>query len=97
MFFKGGISEDQQKSAQLDDDDPFKDLQNQIKKLGDFYTLNTTAEDAIFADQNVTTTVPLLSDDKLIKELMNVANEDADDGAVLDPVCPKIGDVREAL
>ena len=33
---KSGISKDQQKSAQSDVDDPFRDLQNQIEKLGDF-------------------------------------------------------------
>ena len=38
-FAKAGISKGQQKSAQLDDDDPFKDLQNQIEKLGDLYPL----------------------------------------------------------
>ena len=41
-FAKAGISNDQQNSAQLDDDDPFKDLQNQIEKLGDFYPPGTT-------------------------------------------------------
>ena len=35
-FAKAGISKGQQKSAQSDDQDPFKDLQNQIGKLGGF-------------------------------------------------------------
>ena len=33
---KARISKDEQKSAQSDDHDPFKDLQNQIKRFGDF-------------------------------------------------------------
>ena len=45
-FAKAGISKDQQKSAQSDDNDPFKDLQNQIEKLGEFYTSGTTAEES---------------------------------------------------
>ena len=103
-FAKAGISNDQQNSAQLDDDDPFKDLQNQIEKLGDFYPPGTTAEDIISADENVMSTVPLLTDEELIEEVMNAANaeyaddeEDDDGDAVLDPVCPKVSDVREAL
>ena len=32
-FAKAGISKDQQKSAQSHDNDPFRDLQNQIEKL----------------------------------------------------------------
>ena len=49
-FAKAGISKDQQKSAKSDDDDPFRDLQNQIKKLGEFYPPGTTAEDVVSAD-----------------------------------------------
>ena len=52
-FEKAGTSKDQQKSAQSDDDDPFRDLQNQIEKLGDFYPPGTTAEDVVSADKNV--------------------------------------------
>ena len=102
-FAKAGISKDQQRSAQSDDDDPFKDLQNQIEKLGDFYPTGTTVEDVISADENVMSTEPLLSDEELIEEVMNAANGDDvdeadDDGDVLsDPVCPKISDIREAL
>ena len=50
---KAGISKDQQKSAQSDDDDPFRDLQNQIEKLGEFYPPGTTAEDVVSANENV--------------------------------------------
>ena len=63
-----------------------------------------TAEDVISADENVMSTVPLLTDEELIEEVMNAANaddaddeEDDDGDAVLDPVCPKDSDVREAL
>ena len=36
-FAKAGILKDQQKSAQSVDDGPFRDLQNQIENLGEFY------------------------------------------------------------
>ena len=35
-FAKAGISKDQQKPAQSDDNDPFRDLQNHMKKRGEF-------------------------------------------------------------
>ena len=100
---EAGLSKDQQASAQPHDDDPCKDLQNQIKKLGDFYPPGTTVEDVISADQNVTSTEPLLSDEEVIEELMTAANgddgdeADDDEDVLLDPVCPKVSDIREAL
>ena len=102
-FAKTGISKDQQKSAQSDDDDPFRDLQNQIEKLGEFYPPGTTAEDVVSADENVVCTVPLLTDEELIEEMNNENGDDADNGedddddALLNPVCPKVSDIREAL
>ena len=60
-FSKAGISKDRQKSAQLDDDDPFRELQAQIKKLGYFYPPGTTAEDVNSADEKGITTEPVLS------------------------------------
>ena len=51
-FAKAGISKDQQKSAQSDDDDPLRDLQNQIEKLAEFYPPGTTAEDVVVADDS---------------------------------------------
>ena len=102
-FVKAGISEDQQKSAQSDDGDPFRDLQNQIEKLGEIYPPGTTAEDVVSADENVVCTVPLLTDEELIEEMNNENGDDADNGedddddALLNPVCPKVSDIREAL
>ena len=102
-FAKAGISKDQQKSAQLDDSDPFRDLQNQIKKLGEFYPPGSTAEDVVSADENVLCTVPLLTDEELIEEMNNEDGDDADSGegddgdALLNPVCPKVSDIWEAL
>ena len=102
-FANAGISKDQQASAQSDDDDPFKDLENQIEKLGDFYPPGTTVEGVISADQNVMSTEPLLSDEELIEEVMNAVNvndgdeADDDEDVLLDPVCPKVSDIREAL
>ena len=102
-FAKAGISIDQQKSAQPDDDDPFRDLQNQIEKLGEFYPPGTTAEDAVSADENVVRTVPLLTNEELIEEMNNENGDDADnmeddnDDALLNPFCPKVSNIREAL
>ena len=49
-------------------------------------------------------TVPLLTDEELIEEVMSAANgddaddrEDDDDDALLNLVCPKVSDIREAL
>ena len=49
-------------------------------------------------------TVPLLIGEELIEEVMNAANgddaadgEDEDDDALLNQVCPKVSDIREAL
>ena len=101
-FAKAGISKDQQISAQSDDDDPSRDLQNQIEKHGEFYPPGTTAEDDVSADKNVVCTVPLLTDEELIEEMNNENGDDADNGedddddALLNPVCPKVSDIWEA-
>ena len=48
-------------------------------------------------------TVPLLTDEELIEEMNNENGDDADNGedddddALLNPVCPKVSDIREAL
>ena len=96
-FAKEGISKDLQETTQLDDDDSFKDLQNQFKKLGDFYPPGAIVENVISAE-DVMSAVPLLTDEELIEEVMKAANvddsdneEDDDDNTVLDPVCPKVG------
>ena len=102
-FAKAVISKDQQKSAQSDDDNPFRDLQNQIEKLGGFYPPGTTAEDVVSADENVVCQVPLLTDEELIEEMDNENGDDADNGedddgdVLLNQVCPKVSDIREAL
>ena len=67
---KAGISKDQQISTQSDDGDPFRDLQNQIEKLGDFYPLGTKAEGFVSADENAMSIVSLLTDKELIEEVM---------------------------
>ena len=102
-FVKAGISKDQRKYVQSDDDHPFKDLQNQNEKLGDFYPPGTTAANVVSADKNVMSTVPLLTDEELVEGVLNAANAGAADGeedyndAALDPVFPKVSDVREAF
>ena len=104
-FAKAGILKDQQKSVQSNDDDPFRDLQNQIKKLGEFYPPGATAEDIVSTDENMVCTVPLLTDEELIEEMNNENGDDADNGkdddddddALLNPVCPKVSDILEAM
>ena len=102
-FAKAGISKDLQKSAQSNGDDPFRDLQNQIEKLVEFYPPGTTAEDAVSADESVVCTIPLLTDEELIEEMNDENGDDADneeeddDDALLNPVCPKVSYIREAL
>ena len=68
---KAGILKDQQKSAQSDDDDPFRNLQNQIKKLGGFFAPGTAAEDVASVDENVVCTASLLTDEEWIDEMNN--------------------------
>ena len=47
--------------------------------------------------------VPLLTDEELIEEMNNENGDDADNGedddddALLNPVCPKVSDIQEAL
>ena len=100
---KAGISKEQQKIAQSDDDNPFRNLQNQIKKLGEFYPPGTTAENVVSADESVVCTVPLLTDEELLEEMNNEYGDDADNGedddddALLKPVCTKVSDIREAF
>ena len=96
FFPKAGILKDQQKSAQSNDDDPFRDLQNQIKKLGEFCPPGTTSEDVVSLDENVVCTVPLLTDEELIAEMNNDNGDDADNGqdddnnALLTQFSPKL-------
>ena len=102
-FAKAGISKDQQKIALSDEDNSFRNLQNQIKKLGEFYPPGTTAENVVSADENVVCTVPSLTDEELIEEVNNEYGDDADNGedddddALLKPVCTKVSDIREAF
>ena len=105
---KAGILKDQQKFAQSDDDDPFRDLQNQIEKLGGFYAPGTAAEDVVSVDENVVCIASLLTDEEWIDEMNNRWDrweneddadngEDDDDNAQLNPVCPQNSDIWEAL
>ena len=75
-FAKVSISKEQQKSTELDDDDSFKDLQNQIEMLGDFYPTGTAVEDVTSADENLMSTVPSLTDEELIEVVMNGSSDD---------------------
>ncbi|XP_065642128.1 uncharacterized protein LOC136073819 [Hydra vulgaris] len=103
-FAKAGISEDQQKSAYSDEDnDLFKEVQNQREKLN-FYPPGTTAEDIVFANKSLISTESLLTDEQFVEEVKNAANEHHDndeedngDDNAINPVCPKISDIREAL
>ena len=60
-------------------------------------------EDAVSADENVVRTVPLLTNEELIEEMNSENGDDADnreddnDDALLNPFCPKVSHIREAL
>ena len=96
---KAGISKDQQKSAQSDGDDPFKDLLNQTEKLGKFYQVFQVQQ----LKMSFLCTVPLLTDEELTEDMNNENRDDTDDGedddddALLNPVCSKASDIWEAL
>ena len=61
------------------------------------HQIGTTAQDVISADENVSSTEPLLTDDELIHVVMNDENVDDCDDGVFDPICPKVSDVRDTL
>nr|XP_047129379.1 tigger transposable element-derived protein 4-like [Hydra vulgaris] len=74
------------------------------KKIFLFSHFCTTAEDVVFADESLISTEPLLTDEQLVKEVKNAANEhddndeeDNDDDNAIDPVYPKVSDIRETL
>ena len=85
-------------------DDPFKDFKQQKGKLGisvsGFYPTATTAAGFILAAENVLNKNPLLTAGELTYVVMNNENvddcDDNDDG-VFDPICPKVGNVWDAL
>ena len=82
---------------------PSETFKIRSKNLGYLYPPSTTAEDIVSADENVMSTVLLITDEELIEKVMNAANgDDTDDGeddddALLNPVCPKVSDIWEAL
>ena len=85
-------------------DDFSKDFTQQKGKLGisasGFYPTATTAAGFILAAENVLNKNPLLMAGELTYVVMNNENvddcDDNDDG-VFDPICPKVGNVWDAL
>ena len=69
-FEKDGISKEKQSEALFHADDPFKDLQEQLKKLDvynpKFFPEGTTANDIVSVDDSLTITEPLMTDDTIL-------------------------------
>ena len=76
-FEKAGISKGKQSEALPDDDDPFKDLQEQLNKLvvynSKFFPEGTTANGIVSVDDSLTSIEPLMTDEAI---LCNVLNEE---------------------
>ena len=72
-FTKAGMSEALQEQALQDDDDPFKDLIEEVEiqrgKNRDTVPLNVTAEDFVAVDDEVIATEPLASEEEILTEL----------------------------
>ena len=93
-FEKVGISKERPSEALLNDDDPFKDLQEQYDKLAvynpKFFPEGTTANDIISMDNSITSTEPLMSDDAILCDVLDEegsATEDDTDDVSNEPLC----------
>ena len=103
-FEKAGISKEKQSEALLDDDDPVKDLQEQMDKLAvynpEFLPEGTTANDIVSVDNTLTGTEPLMTDDVILCDVLDEEGsetEDDTDGVSNEPICPQSSDVRQDL
>ena len=103
-FEKDGISKEKQSEALLHADDPFKDLQEQLKKLAvytpKFFPEGTTANDIVSVDDSLTITEPLMTDDTILCDVLDEGGsetEDHTDYVSNETICPQSSDVRLAL
>ena len=102
---KSNISQSNQQAAVNDDDDPFKSLKEDLKKLHelDYDTIqpNLSAESFADLDSEVVTSASFSNDDDIIAEVIERENEesedDQDDEESTSPTRPSINEVENAL
>ena len=85
-------------------DNPFKDLQEQLDKLTvcntKFIPEGTIANDIVYLDDSPTSTVPLMTDDAILCDVLDEERsetEDDTDDVSNEPICPQSSDKRQAL
>lgn len=100
-FKKAGISDENQVRCLSDEDDPFKNLDDELEVLRskdpDLITQDVTSETLTSIDEHVITTEPIPSDADILAEyLQSDDNEDESDDE-REPQCPSQNEVSEAL
>ena len=87
-------------------DNPFKYLQEQLDKLTvcntntKFIPEGTIANDIVYLDDSPTSTVPLMTDDAILGDVLDEEGsetEDDTDDVSNEPICPQSSDMRQAL
>ena len=93
-FEKAGVSKEKQSEALLDAGDPFENLLEQLDKLAvynsEFFPEETTANDIFSADDPLTSTEPLMTDDAILCDVLDEEGSETDDtdGVSNEPICP---------
>ena len=102
-FTKANMSEALQEQALQDDDDPFKELIEEIdilrEKDRDIVPLNVTVEDLVAVDDEVTATAPMASEEEILAELrgediLEIYDEEICDGS---PSKPTQNEIKNAM
>ena len=85
-------------------DNPFKDLQEQLDEITvcntKFIPEGTTTHDIVSLDDSPTSTVPLMTDDAILCDVLDEEGsetEDDTDDVSNEPICPQSSDKRQAL
>ena len=85
-------------------DNPFKDLQEQLDEITvcntKFIPEGTTTNDIVSLDDSPTSTVPLMTDDAILCDVLDEEGsetEDDTDDVSNEPICPQSSAVRQAL
>ena len=85
-------------------DNPFKDLQEQLDEITvcntKFIPEGTTTNDIVSLDDSPTSTVPLMTDDAILCDVLDEEGsetEDDTDDVSNEPICPQSSDMRQAL
>ena len=104
-FKKSNISQSNQQAAVNDDDDPFKSLQEDLKKLheldNDVIQSNLSAESFDDLNSGVVTSASFSNDDDIIVEVIEGENkeseDDQDDEESTPPTRPSTNEVEDTL